>query len=228
MQVKCNLVFFLILPEIYIGNSMKRRVALYPGSFNPMHIGHAAIARWLAECGGFDEVRLMPSPGNPLKCVGTSAPADTADKTTDTKATAGTPATTERIQRLESVEAAVKRNGLNVKIEDIEFRLPPPHYTYRTLEALHKREPGTEFILVIGSDNLAIIDTWYKGREILSEYETWVYPRDGYDTGRLIREATDKGALRIRMIEAPLIDISSTAIRNAEACGDMSMEKFKA
>ena len=222
------MVFFLILPEIYIGNSMKRRVALYPGSFNPMHIGHAAIARWLAECGSFDEVRLMPSPGNPLKCVGTSTPADTADKTTDTKATAGTPATTERIQRLESVEAAVKRNGLNVKIEDIEFRLPPPHYTYRTLEALHKREPGTEFILVIGSDNLAIIDTWYKGREILSEYETWVYPRDGYDTGRLIREATDKGALRIRMIEAPLIDISSTAIRDAEACGDMSMEKFKA
>ena len=208
---------------------MKRRVALYPGSFNPMHIGHAAIARWLAECGGFDEVRLMPSPGNPLKCA-TPNLADTADKTTaaGTKAATGTPATTERIQRLESVEAAVKRNGLNVKIEDIEFRLPPPHYTYRTLEALHKREPGTEFILVIGSDNLAIIDTWYKGREILSEYETWVYPRDGYDTGRLIREATDKGALRIRMIEAPLIDISSTAIRNAEACGDMSMEKFKA
>ena len=185
---------------------MKMRVALYPGSFNPMHIGHVSIARRLVECGSFDEVRLVPSPHNPLK------PRSASDWQ----------------ERLDGIKEACLRNGLDVRIEDIEFHLPEPLYTYNTLQSLREREPQNEFVLVIGSDNLAIIDKWHKGREILSEYEVWVYPRAGYDTGRLIREALDKGALSVRMIEAPLIDISSTAIRNAEAHGDMSMEQYKA
>ena len=188
---------------------MGKRVALYPGSFNPMHVGHVAIARWLVECGSFDEVRLMPSPHNPLKPSSSSPSSDWHE-------------------RLEAIRQACMRNNLDIAIEDIEFHLPEPHYTYRTLEALHKREPDTAFVLVIGADNLAIIDKWYRGREILAGHEIWVYPRKGYDTGRLIEEAYAKGALGIRKINAPLIEISSTEIRNAEARGDLSMEKFKA
>lgn len=188
---------------------MKRRVALYPGSFNPLHVGHVAIARCLAGCGCFDEIRLMPSPHNPLK---PHSPASASDWN----------------ERLEAIRLACLRNGLQIGIEDIEFHLPEPHYTYRTLEALQEREPMADFIMVIGSDNLAIIDNWYKGREILAKYEIWVYPRNGFDTERLVREATERGAMLIRMINAPMIDISSTAIRNAEAHGDMSMEKYKA
>ena len=112
-----------------------------------MHIGHVSIARRLVECGSFDEVRLVPSPHNPLK------PCSASDWQ----------------ERLDGIKEACRRNGLDVRIEDIEFHLPEPLYTYNTLQSLREREPQNEFVLVIGSDNLAIIDKWHKGREILSE-----------------------------------------------------------
>lgn len=102
---------------------MKRRIALFPGSFNPMHIGHVAIAKALVESRSFDEVRLLLSPHNPLKTKGVSGISDTDMK------------------RLDELKEAIRRNRLDVTVEDIEFSLPLPHYTFNTPAALEQREP---------------------------------------------------------------------------------------
>lgn len=188
---------------------MKRRIALFPGSFNPMHIGHVAIAKALVESRSFDEVRLLLSPHNPLKTKGVSRISDTDMK------------------RLDELKEAIRRNRLDVTVEDIEFSLPLPHYTFNTLAALEQREPECEFILVMGSDNLAIIDRWYRGREILQKYEVWIYPRKGDDFRSLIEEASPS-AKSLKFIDAPLIDISSTQIREAEQTGDKEIQQYKA
>ena len=104
------------------------RIAVYPGSFDPLHIGHLAILRHLS--GMFDLVYLVISPQNPFK---DAAKADNAR------------------QRLEAAKAAVKRYpDLRVKVEDIEFGMPAPQYTIRTLDALRAREPQNQFTLVMG------------------------------------------------------------------------------
>ena len=116
------------------------------------------------------------------------------------------------------------REGLRVKVDDIELGMDPPYYTIRTLDALKKREPGNDFTLVIGADNLAAFRRWRDYRRILLEYGVAVYPRRGVDAEReralLLRECPD---YRIRLTDAPMVDISSTEIREGLSQGrDMS------
>ena len=177
-------------------------IAVYSGSFNPLHIGHLAIMKHLIEEAGFDMVYLIVSPKNPLK-DGISS-----DSGRD---------------RYNAALAAVARHFApksEVMVDDIELTMPEPHYTIRTLDALKEREPGNTFTLTIGSDNLASIRKWKDYTRILKEYGVAVFPRTGFDTASirtdLLREDPD---YRITLLNAEMVDISSTTIREAIASG---------
>ena len=180
------------------------RIAVYSGSFDPLHIGHKAIMEYLSDDPQFDWVYLVISPQNPLKETGKALNAE---------------------QRYRNAIEAVRRHPkLHVWVDDIELSMPAPHYTIKTLDTLREREPGNEFILVIGADNLANIHQWREAPRILSEYGVAVYPRQGFDLeqirAQLLEECKD---YRIRIIDAPIVNISSTEIREGEAMGkDMS------
>lgn len=167
---------------------------LYFGSFNPVHYGHTGIARYVAAMPEVDAVVIIPSPHNPFK--------DTASLA-DPKV------------RLEQVRRAFEGLSPKITVSDIEYHMPEPLYTIRTLHSIKEAEPGTNLILLIGGDNIESIRRWYKGLEILVEFEVWVYPRQGYDGENACREISAMPGVRgIRFLaEAPILDISSTSIR---------------
>lgn len=206
------------------------RIAVYSGSFNPLHIGHKAIMEYLTSEKKFDWVYLIVSPKNPLK---SNISADSGEARFNA-----------------AVEALGRHPELNVKVDDIELKMPPPHYTIKTLDALKRREPDNEFTLIIGADNLSSIHRWRDFPRILAEYGVAVYPRTGFDIVRLRRELmeecksfpslyvldeaesgadrltledTDNHFYDIEILDASLVDISSTEIRNGIMQGhDMS------
>ncbi|HPB88555.1 MAG TPA: nicotinate (nicotinamide) nucleotide adenylyltransferase [Bacteroidales bacterium] len=182
----------------------QKRVALFFGSFAPMHIGHLEILRYLKEHTEADEVRVVVSPQNPMKRKNYSKSA-----------------------RLKNVKAAIARSGLDVKVSDVEYHLPEPLYTINTLRYLREKEPSCRHIMVIGADNLTILSRWYRYQELIDEFEIWVYPRKGVDARALCEEHNSRSAIKgIRLLEGRLHNISSTEIRNAELSGkDMSAWK---
>ncbi|MBP3202956.1 MAG: nicotinate (nicotinamide) nucleotide adenylyltransferase [Bacteroidales bacterium] len=180
------------------------RIAVYSGSFNPLHIGHEAIIRFLTEKADFDLVYLVVTPQNPFKQAHTH------------------PTGKERFDA--AVEAIGRHPELKVVAQDLELYMAPPQYTIRTLDTLHEREPEHEFTLVIGADNLANFGGWRFHERILLDYGVVVFPRKGYHRGhakaRLLKE---NPGYKIRLLKAPLVTISSTEIREGIAEGrDMS------
>ena len=177
-------------------------VAVYSGSFNPLHIGHLAIMEHLRE--RFDWTYLVVSPKNPLK---DSISADTG---------------TDRYRA--AVAAVCRHPELKVWVEDIELGMEPPHYTIRTLDALRAREPEHDFTLVVGADNLADIRRWRDYDRIMTEYGLVVYPRTGFDLEAIIQDLhAENPAWKVEVLDAPTVDISSTQIRDGLAEGrDMS------
>ena len=176
------------------------RIAVYSGSFDPLHTGHLAIMERLSASPHFDWTYLVISPQNPLKEAGKAFSA-------------------ERRYRA-AIEAVRRHPGLYVWVDDIELKMPAPNYTIKTLDALREREPGNEFTLVIGADNLEIIHRWREAPRILEEYGVAVYPRTGHDMERLREELlAGNSRYRIRLIDAPVVDISSTQIREMQAQG---------
>ena len=175
-------------------------VAVYSGSFNPLHIGHLAILKRLDEM--FEEVLLVVSPKNPLK-EGISV--DSGG------------------ERFEAAVAAVGRHPelKNVRVSDIELKMEPPNYTISTLDALHKAEPHKRFVLTVGGDQIADFRRWKDWERILSEYGIVVFPREGFDAiaeaASLLNDCPDAS---ITIVDAPLVNVSSTQIRNAIANGD--------
>ena len=180
------------------------RIAVYAGSFDPLHIGHQAIMEYLTRCGGFDWVYLVISPQNPFKEASKALSAE---------------------RRYRDAIAAVRRHPeLRVWVDNIELSMDPPHYTIRTLDALREREPGNGFTLVMGADNLERILQWREPVRLLTEYGIAVYPRDGFDVKALTESVLSQlPDSKIEIIDAPLVDISSTRIREGLAAGeDMS------
>lgn len=207
------------------------KIAVYPGSFNPLHIGHQAIMEYLTKEEEYDWVYLVVSPKNPIK---TTIKAETAS------------------DRYEAAVAAVKRHpDLHVWVDDIELKMDPPQYTIKTLDTLRQREPENDFTLVVGADNLENIHRWRDFQRILADYGVAVYPRKGYDLaeiksklieecrhlpapyvldsneyaeeGRRNLEETLRDTYNIEILAAPIVDISSTQIREGIAEGrDMS------
>ncbi len=168
----------------------KITVGLYGGSFNPVHIGHMILASFLTRWGYVDKVWLNLSPQNPLK--------NPAELLPDVK-------------RLAMLDIAV--NGAkDLDICDIELSMPRPSYTIRTLDVLSKRFPNLRFKLIIGSDNWAVFDKWRDADRILDEYGVIVYPRRGYPID-------DTYVDGMEVVNAPMIEISSSFIRNAISRG---------
>lgn len=180
------------------------QIAVYSGSFNPLHIGHLAIMKHMVEEAGFDMVYLVVSPKNPLKEGISSATGQ---------------------ERYDAAVKAVARHFTGkVKVDDIELTMPEPHYTIRTLDELRLREPGNSFTLIMGADNLADIRRWRDYKRILKEFGTAVYPREDFDLAEVKADLLEEDpTYGIRTLNAGMIDISSTEIREGIAAGkDMS------
>ena len=162
---------------------------IYGGSFNPIHVGHTALAEWLVREGYVDELWLMVSPQNPLKVNAELMP---------------------EALRLRLARLAVE--GLKgVRVTDFECRLPRPSYMVYTLAALRVTYPEREFVLVIGADNWQRFSQWHHADEILAHHRVIVYPRPGTE---LNPADLPHG---VQLVDAPLFDISSTEIREAIA-----------
>lgn len=163
-----------------------KRVAIFGGSFNPVHNGHLALAAGVLQAGWADEVWLMVSPQNPLKSEDGLMPEE---------------------QRLRLARLAVAgRRG--IAASDFEFGLPRPSYTWQTLEALRTAHPQKEFLLLIGSDNWQIFHRWARGEEILKRHGIIVYPRPGFPVSAAVLPPG------VRLLEGvPLYPWSSTDIR---------------
>jgi len=168
-----------------------RRVGLLFGSFNPIHIGHLILAEHFATRTDLAEVWLVVSPQNPFK-VGAELLPET--------------------QRLHFVEQAIAGNA-RLRAEPIEFELPRPSYTIATLDALRARHPGTDFVLLMGGDNLPGLPRWQQAERILSEVDIYVYPRPGTTLPDLAPFP------RVQVMQAPLLDISATYVRESLRTG---------
>lgn len=163
------------------------KTGLFFGSFNPVHNGHMVIANYFAEFSDLDQVWFVVSPHNPLKPAGSLL---------------------NDFQRLQLVELAIG-DYRKMKVSKIEFGLPKPSYTINTLTHLQEKYPQHEFILIMGSDNLHTFHKWKNYEQILEYYSIYIYPRPGFDGGDF------KNHHKVKFIEAPLMEISSTFIRNA-------------
>ena len=192
-------------------------IAVYSGSFNPLHIGHLAIIRHMIEVAGFDMVYLIVSPKNPLK-----------DGISSDSGRERYKAAVEAVERrfLRSGLSASGRNDskaseARVKVDDIELNMPEPHYTIRTLDALKEREPDNRFTLVMGADNLADIRRWRDYARILKEFGVAVFPREGHDLTEIKQDLLKEDpAYKIQILDAEMVDISSTQIRESIARGE--------
>lgn len=159
---------------------------LFFGSFNPPHIGHLAIANYLAEHTALKEIWFVVTPQNPLK----KKESLLDDRT-----------------RLELVRLAVDDDP-RFRVSDIEFSLPQPSYTINTLVYLREKHPERNFALIMGADNLTSIHKWKNYDIIIREYPIFVYPRPNY-----LIPTLHQG--NIVVTEAPLMEISSSFIRES-------------
>lgn len=170
-----------------------RKIGLYCGSFNPIHVGHTSLASYIVEHTDIQRVWLVVSPQNPLK--------KREDLMDDDFRLALARMATEDIS--------------NVDVSDVEMQLPIPSYTIDTLRHLSDKYPAVEFSLIIGADNVAVFDKWRDYEEILLKYRVIVYPRPGFDARELMERYPS-----MEFVDAPLYDVSSTEIRNKLAQGE--------
>ena len=193
---------------------MARKTAIYSGSFNPLHIGHLAIIKYMIEEAGFDMVYLIVSPKNPLKdCISSATGTDRYK------------AAIEAVRRHFPTDSYAAEQDGPVKVDDIELNMPEPHYTIRTLDALKKREPENGFTFVMGADNLSDIRRWRDYTRILKEFGVAVYPRKGFDLDKIKQDLLNEDpAYKIQILNAEMVDISSTEIRNILATGGDASE----
>ena len=161
------------------------RIGLFFGSFNPIHLGHLIIANYILENTDINQIWFIVSPQNPLKNTN-----DLLDVTI----------------RLKLVKLAIKNNN-KFKASDIEFKLSKPSYTINTLKYLKSKHKTKDFVLIVGEDNLDSFEKWKDYREILNDYELYVYPRTNSKANKNLNFQN------IHKINAPLIEISSTYIR---------------
>lgn len=161
------------------------KVGLYFGSFNPVHIGHLIIASYIADLKMVDKVWFVVSPQNPLK-----PSASLLNEYT----------------RLHLVNLAIEEDN-RLGVSDIEFKLPKPSYTIDTLTYLKEKYPQHDFFVIMGSDSLQNLNKWKNYEQILHNYKIIVYKRPGYDIPSVQLNEN------IFIADAPLLDISSTIIR---------------
>jgi nicotinate-nucleotide adenylyltransferase len=167
-----------------------KKIGLYFGTFNPIHIGHLAIANHIVEFSDLDEVWLVVTPHNPFK--------EKSSLLVDH-------------HRLQLVQIAVE-DYPKLKASNIEFGLPQPNYTVNTLIHLTEKFPDDHFCLIMGEDNLASFHKWKNYEVILENNELYVYPR--VQEGKRPVSQFDAHP-KVHKTDAPIMEISSTFIRKA-------------
>ena len=171
-----------------------KKIGLFFGSFNPIHIGHLILANYILENSDMDELWFVVSPQNPFK-----------DKKSLLK----------DHNRLDMVQLAIK-NYPNMRASSVEFSLPKPSYTIDTLAYLHEKYPDYSFALIMGEDNLNGLAKWKNSENLIANHQIIVYPR------AFEGEKKDHEYLQhenISLIKAPVIEISATEIRSMIKAG---------
>lgn len=165
------------------------KIGLYFGTFNPIHIGHLTIANHLAEHSDLDQIWFVVTPQSPFKKKSSLL---------------------DNYQRLEMVFQATKDYD-KLRPSDIEFGLKQPNYTIDTLVYLEEKYPNHTFSLIMGEDNLKGFHKWKNYELILENYSIYVYPR--ISEGKTDTQFKDHP--KIHHVAAPIMEISSTFIRNS-------------
>lgn len=163
------------------------KIGLYFGTFNPIHVGHLIIANHMVEHTDLEQIWMVVTPHNPLKQKSTLL---------------------DDYQRLHLVRLAIEEYP-KLKASDVEFKLPQPNYTVTTLVHLLENYPQHEFSLIMGEDNLKSLHKWKNYDYIIQHHDIYVYPRisDEPDTTEF------HTGIRLHKIAAPIVEISSTFIR---------------
>ncbi|WP_026708405.1 nicotinate (nicotinamide) nucleotide adenylyltransferase [Flavobacterium frigidarium] len=164
------------------------KIGLYFGTFNPIHVGHLIIANHMAEHSDLDQVWMVVTPHNPHKKKSSLL---------------------DDFHRLHMVYLATEGFS-KIKPSDIEFKLPQPNYTVNTLVHLEEKYPTHIFSLIMGEDNLKSLHKWKNYEVILQNHDIYVYPRISSEAENLEL----KNHPKIHLIDAPIVEISSTFIRN--------------
>lgn len=161
------------------------KTGLFFGSFNPIHHGHLIIASYILNEGYVDKIWFIISPHNPLK--------ESASLLNEN-------------QRLHLTRIAIE-SDIRMAVSDIEFSLPRPSYTSVTLAHLSEKYPQHDFSLILGGDSFQNIEKWKNYKYILNNYNIYLYNRPGFIIANYSSE-------RLTVLDAPLLEISATLIRN--------------
>jgi nicotinate-nucleotide adenylyltransferase len=164
------------------------KIGLYFGTFNPIHVGHLIIANHMVEHTDLDQIWMVVTPHNPLKKKSTLL---------------------DDYHRLQMVHLATE-DFPKLKPSDIEFKLSQPNYTVNTLVHLEEKYPSHKFSLIMGEDNLKSFHKWKNYEAILAHHDIYVYPRISAEA----ENSEFKNHPKIHLIDAPVVEISSTFIRD--------------
>ena len=170
-----------------------KKVGLFFGSFNPIHVGHLVIANHIAETKMIDEVWFVVSPQNPFK---------------EKKSLL------QDYHRLRLVNEAIDENP-KLKSSDIEFSLSKPSYTIDTLAFISEKHPDCEFSLIMGEDNIKSFHKWKNHEVILKNYKIIVYPRIGIDDKTTTKSEILNHKNVTFLTDTPVMKVSASFIRKA-------------
>ncbi|MBL4652149.1 MAG: nicotinate-nucleotide adenylyltransferase [Flavobacteriales bacterium] len=176
--------------------SSEKKIGLFFGTFNPIHVGHMIIANYMANYTDLDEVWMVVTPQNPHKQKNSLL---------------------EDYHRLAMVREAVFDNN-NLKASNIEFELPKLSYTINTLVYLEEKHPNNEFVLIMGEDNLRTFSKWKNHEQIIDHCELYVYPRAltvQEQEDNATSAATNYCHEKVTMHDVPVMKVSASFIRNA-------------
>lgn len=165
-----------------------KEIGIFSGSFNPIHLGHLMLANYMCEFTPLEEVWFVVSPQNPLKEAHGLLDDDL---------------------RLEMTRRALE-DFPSLLASDVEFGMPRPSYTIDTLTRLREMHPDKRFTLIIGGDNWVQFDRWKTPQQLIRSFQIFIYPRLGEEI--VIPESLRES---VRPVDAPVIELSSTFIRNS-------------
>jgi len=159
-------------------------IGLYFGSFNPIHVGHLIVANHVVNNTDVDKLWFVVSPHNPLK---------------------DSHSLLNEYDRLHLVNVAIEDNP-KFRGSNVEFSLPKPSFTIDTLTYLTEKFPLEQFSIIIGSDSFQNIHRWKNFEQLVSRFPFIIYNRAGF-------EITETYGAKLTLLDAPLLQISSTYIR---------------